>query len=355
MDGNLHKITWITATALVIANMIGTGVFTSLGFQVVDIHSTWSILLLWTLGGLIALSGAFAYAELGAYFKESGGEYLFLTKLYHPLIGYLAGWISLTVGFAAPVALAAMALGKYTAPYLPFSSKYLAIATVILVSFAHSFNLKNSSAFQNISTFLKVLLVLFIIVIGITVQPERSGIDYSVNWSREIWTPAFAVAIVFVTYSYTGWNAAAYITEEIKDIKSNLPKALIRGTLLVTFLYVLLQFVFLRHVPIADLQGVVEVGHVFADNILPVTGAKAISLLISLFLLSSISAMVWVGPRVSGKMANDFRLWNFLRSAETDQIPLRAIWFQGILSIIMIISGTFESVLSVLRIYPSDK
>ena len=339
------KITWLTATALVVANMIGTGVFTSLGFQVIEIQSTWSILTLWILGGIIALSGAFSYAELGSYYKESGGEYLFLSRLYHPIIGYLAGWVSLTVGFAAPVALAAIALGKYVTPYLNISSEYLAVGTVLLVSFAHSFNLNRSSEFQNISTALKVILILFIIVVGLVVSPVESGINFNPEWMGEIWTPAFAVAIVFVTYSYTGWNAAAYIAEEIQSVKSNLPKALIRGTLIVTFLYVLLQFVFLRHVPIENLMGKVEVGHVFADNIFQDTGGKIISLLISLFLLSSISAMIWVGPRVSSKMANDYSLWRFLRKPDRSQIPIRAVWFQGLLSAIMIISGTFESVL----------
>ncbi len=345
MTSTPKKIGWKVAAALVIANMIGTGVFTSLGFQLVDIQNTWSITILWVLGGLMALIGALCYAEVGSAFPESGGEYVFLSKLYHPFLGYLAGWVSLFVGFAAPVALAAMALGAYGSNVVDLPPKYLAIGVLLLVSAIHSFNLKASSRFQAWATWFKVLLIAFLIGAGMLTGREATALDFSAAWTSEVLTPSFAIAFVYVSYSYTGWNAAAYIIEEVDQPKVNLPKALVQGTLLVMLLYVLLQLVFLKHASLDSLIGVLDVGHVFANNVFGPRGAALINLLIAFFLISSISAMVWVGPRVSMAMGRDYRLWGFLNRKNRYGIPVTAIWFQTAISILYVITGTFESVL----------
>lgn len=339
------KIGWKVAAALVVANMIGTGVFTSLGFQLVDIQNTWSIAILWVLGGGMALIGALCYAEVGCAYPKSGGEYTFLTRLYHPVMGYLAGWVSLVVGFAAPVALAAMALGAYLTHVVPVSPGILAVGAVLLNSGVHSFSLAASSRFQSFATWFKVLLIAFLIGAGLLVNPEANALDFSGAWISEIATPAYAIAFVYVSYSYTGWNAAAYIIEEVDRPKINLPKALVQGTLLVTLLYVLLQLVFLRHGTLSSLQGALDVGHVFASSVFGTGGAQLINLLIALFLVSSISAMVWVGPRVSMAMGADYPLWGFLKRKNANGIPVTAIWFQAAISIAYVVTGTFESVL----------
>ncbi|MGA9239715.1 amino acid permease, partial [Robiginitalea sp.] len=152
MSAITKKIGWKVAAALVVANMIGTGVFTSLGFQLLDVQNSWSVAALWILGGVMALAGAFCYAEVGSAFPKSGGEYVFLTKIYHPFVGYLAGWVSLIVGFAAPVALAAMALGAYASNVVSIPPPVLAVGTVIVISGIHSFNLRVSSRFQALAT-----------------------------------------------------------------------------------------------------------------------------------------------------------------------------------------------------------
>ena len=339
------KIGWPSATAIVVANMVGTGVFTSLGFQVVGIENTWSLLLLWLIGGVVALAGAFSYAELGSYFKRSGGEYHYLSEIYHPLVGYLSGWISLTVGFAAPIALAAMAMGAYISPYWSIDPKWMAVIVVLIVSLIHSISIRQSSRFQNTTTLLKVILIILFIVCGLWISPEETGLDFTWIGSDELGLPAFAVSLVYVTYSYTGWNAAAYIVEEIEDVETNLPKALIRGTALVTLLYLLLQFIFLRHTPIDQLAGQMEIGHIVANQMLGETGGKAISYAIAFFLISSISAMVWVGPRVGQVMAEDYRLWRFLGVKNKNAVPVKAIWFQTGLSVLLILTGSFEQVL----------
>src|SRR6185295_4846144 len=139
--------------------MIGTGVFTSVGFQLSAVHNTWSILLLWLIGGVLALFGAFVYAELGTHFKESGGDYIYLSRLFHPLLGYLSAWAGLTVGFSAPVALAAMAFTKYLAPFGLQGNVWLAIAIIVLIGLVHSFTISHSSRLQNYSTAIKILFI----------------------------------------------------------------------------------------------------------------------------------------------------------------------------------------------------
>ncbi len=343
--GQTKKINWKVGAALVVANMIGTGVFTSLGFQLQDVQNSWSILGLWLLGGILALIGAFCYAEMGSVFRESGGEYVFLSKVYHPVLGYLAGWISLTVGFAAPVALSAMALGEYMGNVLEIHPTFMAAGTILLVALIHSFNLKVSSRFQSYATWFKVLLMLFLIGAGFWVSSEATAFDFSFGWTAEILTPSFAIAFVFVTYSYTGWNAAAYIIEEIDQPKVNLPRALVRGTLLVTILYVLLHLIFLKHGELDALKGQLDVGHVYATRVFGDKGAVIINLLVAFFLVSSISAMTWVGPRVSQAMGKDYPLWGFLNRENKQQIPVRAVWFQAGIALVYVLTGTFESVL----------
>lgn len=346
MSSTSRKIGARSATALVIANMIGTGVFTSLGFQLEDTTNTVSILLLWCLGGAIALAGAFSYAELGAAFRRSGGEYHYLSQLYHPLVGYLSGWVSLTVGFAAPVALAAMAMAAYLAESIPVSTTGMATSVILLVTIIHSVNIRRSSRFQVATTALKVLLIFGFVALGLALPPAiPNALDWSGSWQQEIMLPAFAVSLVYVTYAYSGWNAATYIVDEIRQPARNLPRALILGTLLVTVLYVLLQGVFLRQAGLAALTGKVEVGQVVATQLFGRPGGYWISLAIALFLVSSISAMIWVGPRVSLVMAEDHRFWQFLRHQNDQGIPVRALWFQSGLSILLVWTGTFEEVL----------
>lgn len=346
MSITLRKIGARSATALVIANMIGTGVFTSLGFQLADTQNSISIVLLWVLGGVIALAGAFSYAELGAFFKRSGGEYHFLSELYHPLVGYLSGWVSLTVGFAAPIALAAMAMAAYLAESIPGSPAWMATLVILFVSIVHSVNIQRSSRFQVFTTALKVILIFGFVILGFVLAPAvPNAMDWSSSWQQEIVLPAFAVSLVYVTYAYSGWNAAAYILDEIREPARNLPRALILGTLIVTILYVLLHWVFLRHAGLEALTGKVEVGQVVAEQLFGKSGGQWISLAIALFLISSISAMVWVGPRVSLVMAEDHRFWSFLNNRNEHGIPVRAVWFQSALSILLVWSGTFEEVL----------
>src|SRR6201999_9202 len=234
LAGGGSTVSVLVATAIVVADMIGVGVFTSLGFQVKDIPSGFAILLLWTVGGVVALCGVFSYSELGAMFPRSSGEYNFLARAYHPAFGFLAGFVSATVGFAAPVALAAMAFGEYGKSVLPGTSPVaLAIGMVWIVSLVQLTGVKHSSTFQLISTVLKVVLIVAFLAAGFFIgTPQPVSFAPTSAAFGQVMSAPFAISLVFVMYSFSGWNAATYIIGEMKEPERNVPRAMLFGTLI---------------------------------------------------------------------------------------------------------------------------
>ena len=364
-----------TSICLVVASMVGTGVFTSLGFQALDIQSGFSLLSLWLVGGIFALCGALCYGELGAAMPRSGGEYHYLCQIYHPAIGFLSGWVSVTVGFAAPIAAAAMALGKYLSsafplPALPLEiiayipdnvaaslpekfasiqSMAIAALVVIVVSLIHSHNVKLGSNFQKIFTLLKILLIVGLIACGIYLATPQNVSFFPAEQDLSlIFSSAFAVSLVYVTYSYSGWNAAVYLASEVKQPEKNLPKALFWGTAIVMVLYLLLNFVFLYSTPIDKLAGELEVGYIAANHIFGASGGKIMGLLIAFGLISSISSMIWAGPRVSQTIGEDISIFRSLAKKNLRGVPVYAIFFQLAIVLVLLITASFESVITYL-------
>jgi len=342
-----QKIGWKTAAALVISSMIGTGVFTSLGFQLTDIQNTWSIVLIWSLGGIFALIGAFTYAELGTNFDESGGDYIFLSKLIHPLVGYVYAWTSLAVGFTAPIAISVMAMQSYLSPINPsLFNEWFGVAVILILAAVHSVSLGQSGKFHNISTVIKIGFILTLIFLGFWYLPvQENAIDLSGSWQQEIMLPGFAVSLVYVTYAYTGWNTAAYIVDEIKDVRRSLPKALIIGSAFVTILYVLMQVVFLKHASVDQLSGKVEVAFIAFKNLFGTEKGNWISYFIAIQLIATMSSYLWAGSRIIFAMSKDHSLWHKLAIKNNNGIPVRALWFQAVVSILLTLTGTFEEVL----------
>jgi APA family basic amino acid/polyamine antiporter len=343
-----HKIGLSTAISVVMANMIGTGVFTSLGFQVLGLQSGLAILLLWVLGGFLALCGAFCYAEIGSAFPENGGEYNYLSKLYHPAIGFMSGWVSVTVGFAAPIAAASVAMSDYFCKAYTFEHPLLLSAGLILViTVFHAINMKAGSGFQRVFTYIKLVCIVAFIGCAAFYEPQHSlKLVSSDTFSMEIFSPAFAVSLIFVTYAYSGWNAAAYIAGEIKESGKNLPRALIYGTLTVAVLYTLLNFVFLYTVPLPELKGVVEVGYLSASRLFGAeTGAK-ISLLIAVLLVSTVSAMVLAGPRVMQSMGEHIKGLQFLAIKNSKGVPYVAVLLQSLTALSLVFTSSFESLIT---------
>ena len=342
------RLSLTTATAVVVANMVGTGVFTSLGFQVGDLPSGFAVIMLWLVGGVCAFCGAMCYGELAAAVPRSGGEYHFLGRVFHPLAGFLAGWLSVTVGFAAPIALAAMAFGKYLGGVFPGApAEAGSILMVVLVTLVHLRGVKTAAFFQNGATWLKIGLIVVFIAAGlffgegqnISFWPQSGDLDL-------IKSRPFAVSLVYVMYSYAGWNAATYIVGEIRDPQRTVPRAIAIGTVLVTGLYLLLNAVFLRVTPMAELDGKLDVGHAAADHIFGLTGGKIMSGLICLGLVSCVSAMTWLGPRVLATMGQDTRALAYFARSTAEGVPLRGLIAQLVVVIALILTSTFDKVLT---------
>jgi len=340
----LKKITWITATALVVSNMIGTGVFTSLGYQVASLTNTYTIILLWSVGGVLALFGAFCYSELGNYYKETGGDYIYLSRGFHPVFGYLSSWVSLIVGFSAPVSLAALAMSKYLQIFGLGLGKGFAIAVIILIALSQSFSLRTSSDFHNMFTLLKVAFVLALIGLGLYIAPDAvNGLNFSTSWRKEVQMPEFASSLVFVAFAYTGWNSASYIVGEIKNPTKNLPKSLIAGTLFVTMVYVFINYIFLKHASINSLVNQEDVASIASKGFLGMNGAKWVSFFIALQLTATISGYLWIGSRVSFATSKENKLWSFMNKSRND-IPYLALWVHACIAIIIILTGEFEQI-----------
>jgi APA family basic amino acid/polyamine antiporter len=343
-----HKIGFNTAVSIVIANMIGTGVFTSLGFQVLGIESGFALIILWVVGGILALCGAFTYGEIGAAFPESGGEYNYLSKLYHPAVGFISGWVSVTVGFAAPIAAAAVALGQYVSKVYPsINAVILALSIIAIITLIHSINLKAGSLFQRIFTIVKVVCIIMFVGFGLFHVPEHT-VNFSADTTawNDIFSKGFAISLIYVTYAYSGWNAASYISGEMKDAKRNLPKALFVGTLIVMVIYTLLNYVFLYSVPIPELKGVLEVGYLSANKIFGVQVGQFMSLVIAVLLISTISAMVLAGPRVMKSMGTDIKGLRFFAVSNKNNVPYVAIIFQSVIAVVLVLTSSFQSLIT---------
>jgi APA family basic amino acid/polyamine antiporter len=347
----LALVSGVTATAIVIADMVGIGVFTSLGFQVGDITSGFALLLLWIVGGTVALCGALCYAELATMLPRSSGEYNFLRRIYHPAFGFVAGWLSATVGFAAPIALAAMAFGVYFKAIAPNAPPLLlGLGLTWLLALVHLCGVKFAGAFHNAWTIFKLALIVVFIVAGVAFG-DAQPISFSPQSGAlpAVMSAPFAISLVFVMYSYSGWNAATYIAGEVRNPARNLPRALLIGTAVVIVLYVGLNAVMLATTPLAELNGKLDVAMVAGRHIFGPLGARFVGGLISLGLVSSISAMMWIGPRVTMTMGEDMpALRLFARKSKTG-VPATAIAFQLLVADLLLLTQSFEAVLDFIQ------
>ncbi len=340
------RIGFLTSCGIVIANIIGTGVFTSLGFQVAEIHSGFVLLALWIVGGIVALCGALCYGELSAALPRSGGEYHLLSKIYHPALGFMAGFVSATVGFAAPIALAAIAFGKYAHGVLGQGSPVaLSFALVWINALVHLRGTKTGSLFQDAFTLLKIILIAVLIVAGFLVTPGQpvsfqpgSG-DLGTFFSAPV-----AVALVFVMYAYSGWNAASYITGEIDRPERNVPRSLICGTLVVLLLYGALNAAFLIAAPMAEMSGQVEVALIAGRHIFGESGGKIVGAIICLGLISAVSSMTWIGPRVMMSMGEDHKFLSAFGKKTAAGVPWVALLFQLFIVNLLLLTRSFEQV-----------
>lgn len=348
----------VSATALVVSNMIGTGIFTSSGFLAGQLGDPTLFLVIWVVGAVAALCGSFCFSELGVNFPSSGGEYVYLTRAYGPAWGFITGWVSFFAGFSAPIAAAALAFSDYLGFFAPslkqenaawifgsgdwiFKIGGAQLAACLLIGFftiLNIFGLGRMARVQNVLTAVKIAVVLSFVIFGFLLGTGQWS-HFSMQAVRTTGTPIpqqFAISLFWIYVSYSGWNAATYVAEEIRNPARTLPIALSAGTALVAALYVALNMVFLYAAPLEQLKGVLAIGSFAAQRLFGSEIAGIFSLLMAVSLMSSVSAMVTIGPRVYYAMARNRAFFQAAAQVhETYRTPVVAIVAQGICAMLM--------------------
>jgi APA family basic amino acid/polyamine antiporter len=336
-----------SGVGLVIANMIGAGVLTSTGFQAMDLAPS-HILLAWVIGGVLALCGARAYAAVAHAIPQSGGEYRYLSTLWHPMLGYIAGFTSLLVGFSQPVALDSQLVGYYaTTLGLDVNWRIVTALVIVLVTALHAFNLRASRSGQNVLVAVKFTLVVGFVVVGLF-----AGNNAWPTWRPEaamhgIPIAPFFSALVFIAFCYSGWNAAIYASEEFSDPRRDVPRAMMIGCGIVCVLYLLVNWVFVANLTPAHFGAWISgdhdritLGHFLMKDLIGGAGAKVMSVFMIVALIAAASAMTMIGPRVYAAMARDGYLPKIF-AGKADKPPLWSVLLQGAIAITVAMTTDF--------------
>jgi APA family basic amino acid/polyamine antiporter len=321
----------VSAVALIVANMIGAGAFTTSGYALEDLHRPPLVLLAWLVGGVLALCGALSYGALARRIPVSGGEYIYLGRIVHPLAGFLAGWLSLLVGFTAPIAAAALGLQAYLGNSLGGAARpeWIGTLAVLAAALMHGSRLRAGVALQNLAVGLKLLVIAGFIAVGFAWLPTSVAPPPSASPAAPL--SAFAVTLVWISFAYSGWNAAVYVAGEVREPERNLTSSLLVGTLTVMGIYLALNAVFVYAAPPAQLAGRADIASAAAEALGGPEARRAVSLLVALALFTSISSMVMAGPRVYAQMAEDGFLPRWFRQDE--EVPRAAVALQAALAV----------------------
>lgn len=354
-----RKLRLFSLTNIVIGDMIGAGIFTTSGLLLAQLHNPFLLLMLWVVGGAIALSGALSYGELGAKYPEAGGDYAFLSRLYSPLLGFLSGWISFLVGFSAPVAASSLAFSEYTMRILPpelipqqleLVKKLLAVGIILVFTLIHYFGLHSGSRVQNILTVIKIGLIVVFVGVGFVFgegslehfRPE-DGSSFPTANPRTI-----GLALMWIMFAYSGWNASTYVGSEVFNPLKNIPRSLIIGTFAVTVLYLLLNLLYVYALAPDEMKGVISIGGLTANNLFNRSLDQLFSLFIALILLSAISVLTIIGPRVYYAMARSGHFFGMASRINRARVPGASILMQSSLAVIYVASGSFEQIITFL-------
>ncbi|MBI4460754.1 MAG: amino acid permease [Acidobacteria bacterium] len=357
-----------TATSVVVANVIGVGIFTTPGFLARDLESPFALLGIWMLGAILAVAGALCYSELGAVFPHAGGEYVYLRETFGPLWGYLSGWTSFFSGFTAPIAAACIGFSAYLSHFAPqlapgnilfsvpvgswqwrlSSGQVVALVALWLLSLTHISGVERGGRLQVALTVGKVAAISALVVFGLALGDG--------DWAHLHSGPQgllpegalqnSAVSLIFVLYCFSGWNAAAYLAGEMQRPHRNLPLALLAGTAVVTVLYLGLNLLFLYALPISEMSGVLEIGEKASLALFGPLAGHLVAAMMALSILASASAMILVGPRVYYAMATDGLFPKKLAGVHAHyQSPATSIVSQSLWASVLILSGTFEQLI----------
>ncbi len=354
-----RKLGFFSLTNIVIGDMIGAGIFTTSGLLLAQLHDPLLLLLLWIVGGSIAICGALSYSELGANFPKAGGDYAFLSELFSPLTGFLSGWVSFFVGFSAPVAASSLAFSEYLVRTLPedalpenleLTKKGIAIGIIMVFTLIHYFGLNSGSKIQNILTVLKIGLIGILVITGF-IFGEGSFEHFKVQ-QTESFTGAnlktIGLSLMWIMFAYSGWNASTYVGSEVLNPVKNIPRSLITGTLFVTVIYLLLNTLYVYAVPAWEMKGVISIGGLTAKNLFNQSLDQFFSLFIAIILLSAISVLIMIGPRVYYAMAQSGHFFNLAKRINKSNVPGVSIIMQSGLAIVFIVSGTFDQIITLL-------
>jgi len=359
MYGLKKSLGYFSLTNIVIGDMIGAGIFTTSGLLLAQLHDPLLLLILWVVGGGIALCGALSYSELGANFPKAGGDYIFLSKLFSPLAGFLSGWVSFFVGFSAPIAASSLAFSEYMIRTIPDGAlpeninlikKGMAIAIILIFTFIHYFGLRSGSKVQNILTVIKIGLIGVLIVTGFAFG-EGSFAHFRIQESEAaggVNLKTMGLALMWIMFAYSGWNASTYIGSEVLNPVKNIPRSLITGTLSVTIIYLLLNTLYIYAVPADDMKGVISIGGLTANHLFNRTLDQFFSLFIAAILLSAISVLIIIGPRVYYAMAESGHFFNLAKRINRSNVPGTSILMQSGLAILFVLTGTFEQIITFL-------
>ncbi len=341
-----------TLVGLVIANMIGAGVFTTSGFALGDLGSPYYVMLAWVIGGCLALCGALSYGALCRLMPVSGGEYLFLSRTIHPLAGFIAGWISLLAGFTAAIAYAAHTFVSYLVPGSAnnaLAANTIASVTILFAALFHGVRVRHGALLQNISVLVKLAMIaafIFYVLFGVPVENWAGIEQIKSETTKALSITAFATTLMWISFSYSGFNAASYVAGEVERAGDVIPAALFRATLITTLIYLFLNAIFV-FAPAPELVAYKQdIAAIAANALGGVSLATAVRVLIALALFTSISAMIMIGPRVYAQMAEDGLMPGALRI--TRDTPDTAIAMQAILAIIVVWIATLRELLSYL-------
>ena len=363
-NGLERKLGLFPLTNIVIANMVGAGIFTTSGLLMKDLHHPVVMLGLWVVGGLVALCGALSYGELGAAFPHAGGEYAFLSRLYHPILGFLSGWVSFFVGFSAPIAASAIGFSEYSTRAFPgllhpgiiggaseaaVMKKLYAILIIAAFNFLHTRGLETGARVQNALTGLKILLIVGLVAAGFAVGKGSLGhlvaaAPFRLDFGG---LKTLGLSLMWIMFAYSGWNASAYVGSEVKNPSRNLPRSLLIGTGVVMILYIALNLFYIYAIPPAQMEGVISVGGLAAGNLFGKSAETVLSVLISFALFSSLSAYLILGPRVYYSMARDGIFFKSIAYVDPKCcVPTRSIVLQGAIASVMVLFGTFDQLLT---------
>jgi APA family basic amino acid/polyamine antiporter len=363
-NGLQRRLGLFPLTNIVIANMVGAGIFTTSGLLMKDLHSAAVMLALWIVGGLVAFCGALSYGELGAAIPRAGGEYAFLSRLFHPILGFLSGWVSFFVGFSAPIAASAIGFTEYLTRAFPgllrpgvfpaaseaaIVKKLLAVLIIAAFTFLHTRGIELGAGVQNFLTGLKVVLIVALVAAGFAVGKgslshfaASGGFDFGFGGWKTM-----GLALMWIMFAYSGWNASAYIGSEVRDPSRNLPRSLLLGTGAVIVLYAALNLFYIYAVPPADMEGVISIGGLAVGNLFGKSAETILSVLISFALFSSLSAFIILGPRVYYSMAHDGVFFKSLAKVNPRfGVPSRSIVLQGLIAAMLVLFGTFDQLLT---------